>query len=250
MPRYFLELAYKGNQYSGFQIQENAISIQQEVEKALAIFFRQRFGLTGSSRTDAGVHALQNYFHFDYDGVIEKKSLYNINAILPPDIVLKSIRPVVPDANCRFDAVSREYRYYIYRKKNPFLADRAWFFPYTLRRELLDAAAALIPACQDFTSFAKRNTQVRTFQCTIMDSVWMEEGECLVYRVKANRFLRGMVRGLVGTMVQVGRGKLSVEEFAAVLGRKDNQLADFSAPGHGLFLIQVSFPVSIFETAS
>jgi tRNA pseudouridine38-40 synthase len=250
MPRYFLELAYKGNQYSGFQIQENAVSIQQEVEKALGIFFRQRLGLTGSSRTDAGVHALQNYFHFDFEGIIEKKSIYNINSILPPDIVLKSIRPVVPDANCRFDAESREYRYYIYRKKNPFLADRAWFFPYTLSRELLDAAAVLIPACQDFTSFAKRNTQVRTFQCSIMDSGWMEEGECLVYRVKANRFLRGMVRGLVGTMVQVGRGKLTVEEFAGVLGRRDNQLADFSAPGHGLFLVQVSFPVSIFETVS
>jgi tRNA pseudouridine38-40 synthase len=247
MPRYFLELAYKGTHYSGFQIQANALSIQQEVEKALGTFFRARFELTGSSRTDGGVHALQNFFHFDYEGVIDKRVLYNINAILPPDIVLNNVYPVAPEAHCRFDAISREYRYYIYRLKNPFLADRAWFYPYTLDREKLKAAATLVQACQDFTTFAKRNTQVKTFHCTIFESVWEEDEQCLIYRVKANRFLRGMVRGLVGTMVQVGRGNLSVAEFGEVLEKRDNQLADFSAPGHGLFLHQVSFPVSILE---
>src|SRR5580704_2826913 len=144
MPRYFLELAYKGNHYSGFQIQANANSIQQEVERALEIFFRQRISLTGSSRTDGGVHALQNYFHFDYEGVIEKRILYNLNAILPADINIKGAYPVSQDAHCRFDALTREYRYYIYRKKNPFLADRAYFFPYTLDRDMLDAAAAVL----------------------------------------------------------------------------------------------------------
>jgi hypothetical protein len=129
MPRTFLEVAYRGTHYSGFQIQDNAPSIQQEVEKALEVVFRRPFTLTGSSRTDSGVHALQNYFHFDYEGLIDKRILYNINAILPPDIVLKDIRSVVPDAHCRYDALSREYRYYIYRTKNPFLVDRAWFFP-------------------------------------------------------------------------------------------------------------------------
>lgn len=248
MPRYFLEVAYKGTHYSGFQIQDNATSIQQEVEKALGIFFRTQFELTGSSRTDGGVHALQNFFHFDYQGIIEKRVLYNINAILPPDIVLKDVRAVAPDAHCRFDATSREYRYYIYREKNPFLADRAWFYPYTLDRDKLKAAARLVPDYQDFTTFAKRNTQVKTFLCTVYESAWEEEEQCLVYRVKANRFLRGMVRGLVGTMVQVGRGKLSVEEFAGLLQQKNNQLADFSAPGHGLFLYQISFPVSISGT--
>lgn len=247
MPRYFLELAYKGTNYSGFQIQDNAISVQHEVEKALGIFFRARFELTGSSRTDGGVHALQNFFHFDYEEIIDSRVLYNINAILPPDIVLNNIYPVAADAHCRFDAISREYRYYIYRVKNPFLADRAWFYPYTLDREKLKAAAALIPAHRDFTTFAKRNTQVKTFLCTIFESAWEEDDQCLIYRVKANRFLRGMVRGLVGTMVQVGRGKLSVAEFDEVLEKRDNQLADFSAPGHGLFLHQVSFTVSISE---
>lgn len=246
MPRYFLELAYKGTNYSGFQIQENANSIQQEVEKALGIFFRARFELTGSSRTDGGVHAMQNFFHFDYEGDIENRVLYNVNAILPPDIVINNVYPVAPDAHCRFDAIGREYRYYIYRVKNPFLADRAWFYPYTLDRGNLEAAAALIPLYQDFTTFAKRNTQVKTFLCSVLESAWEEDEQCLVYRVKANRFLRGMVRGLVGTMLQVGRGKLSVEEFAGVLEKKNNRLADFSAPGHGLFLHRVIFPVSTF----
>src|SRR5580698_2111483 len=244
MPRYFLELAYKGNDYSGFQIQANANSIQQEVEKALGIFFRERLVLTGSSRTDGGVHALQNYFHFDYEGVIEKRVIYNINAILPADISIRSAIPVAPDAHCRFDALSREYRYYIYRKKNPFLTDRAHFFPYTLDRDKLSAAAALVPQFREFVSFAKRNSQAKTYDCTITQSSWQEENECLVYQVSANRFLRGMVRGLVGTMLQVGRGKISVEEFAAILRNKDNQQADFSVPGHGLFLIRVTFPDS------
>jgi tRNA pseudouridine38-40 synthase len=247
MPRYFLEVAYKGTQYSGFQIQENANSIQEEVEKALQVFYRQRFQLTGSSRTDSGVHALQNYFHLDYEGIIERKVLYNINAILPPDIVLKAAIVVAPDAHCRFDALSREYRYYIYRNKNPFIADRAWFYPYTLDRGALHAAAALVPGHEDFRSFSKRSTQVKSFLCTVYESVWQEAEDGLVYRVRANRFLRGMVRGLVGTMLQVGRRKLSVEEFVGVLQQKDNSLADFSAPGHGLFLHQVTFPVSMFK---
>lgn len=247
MPRYFLELAYKGNQYSGFQIQANANSIQQEVEKALEVFFRRRFTLTGSSRTDGGVHALQNYFHFDYEGVIEKKVLYNINAILPSDIAIKGAYPVAPEAHCRFDAASREYRYFIYRKKNPFLADRAFFYPYTLDRGKLDAAAALIPQFEEFPSFAKRNSQSKTYHCMIMESNWQEENGCLVYRVVANRFLRGMVRGLVGTMLLVGRGKTALEEFASILRNKDNQQADFSVPGHGLFLFRISFPDSVLH---
>jgi tRNA pseudouridine38-40 synthase len=246
MPRYFLEVAYKGTQYSGFQIQDNASSIQQEIEKALEVFFRKPIGLTGSSRTDSGVHALQNFFHFDYQDIIDRRSLYNINSILPQDIVLKDVRPVAADAHCRFDAISREYRYHIYRKKNPFLADRAWFFPYTIDREKLDAAAALVPEFHDFTTFSKRNTQVKSFHCDIHESAWEDGGEGLTYKVTANRFLRGMVRGLVGTMLQVGRGRMSVQEFAEILRQKDNRLADFSAPGHGLFLFRVYFPDSIY----
>lgn len=247
MPRYFLEVGYKGTNYSGFQIQDNAGSIQEEVEKALAIFFRRRFELTGSSRTDTGVHALQNYFHLDSEELIDPLTLYNINALLPGDIVVRKLIRVAPDAHCRFDAISREYRYYLYRTKDPFLADRAWFYPYTLDREKLSMAADLVLRQRDFTAFSKRNTQVKTFFCDIQHSVWGEENECLVYRVVANRFLRGMVRGLVGTMLQVGRGRISLSQFEEILQSGDNRQTDFSAPGHGLFLFRVYFPDSTFE---
>jgi tRNA pseudouridine38-40 synthase len=245
MPRYFLELSYKGDNYSGFQIQDNAHSVQEEVEKALAVYFRKEIGLTGSSRTDTGVHALQNYFHFDFEEVINKVSLYNINAILPGDIAVRDIFPVGPEAHCRYDAIGREYRYYVYRRKDPFLADRAYYYPYTLDRGRLAEAAAQILAHADFRAFSKRNTQVNTYSCTIGESSWGEEGGCLVYRVQANRFLRGMVRGLVATMLQVGRGKLSPGQFGDILQSGDNRRADFSVPGHGLFLFRVSFPDSL-----
>ena len=240
MPRYFIEVAYKGTAYSGFQVQQNANSIQAEIEKALLVYYRKNFVLTCSSRTDTGVHALQNFFHFDAEEPIEDAS-YQLNAILPVDIVVKKIFPVADDAHCRFDARGREYRYYIYDSKNPFIADRAYYFPYTLNIERMQAAAAEIMDHHDFTSFSKRNTQVKTFDCDIMQSEWVQEDDGLVYKVKANRFLRGMVKGLVGTMLQVGRGKLSIEQFTDIILSKDCSLADFSAPSHGLFLFAVGF---------
>ncbi|HEY0678741.1 MAG TPA: tRNA pseudouridine(38-40) synthase TruA [Chitinophagaceae bacterium] len=251
MKRYFLELGYKGARYSGFQIQQNAVTVQFEVEKALELYFRQKIELTGSSRTDAGVHAIQNYFHFDFDGEVPEGCLYNINAILPGDIAVRSLREVITDgdepAHSRFTALAREYKYYIYREKNPFLDDRAFFYPYKLTYSLLERAADLLKEHTDFTTFSKRNTQVKTFQCRIMESVWMQEGECLVYRVKSNRFLRGMVRGMVGTMLQVGRGKITPDEFDNIISARDCTLADFSVPAHGLFLAAVEYPKNIFR---
>ncbi|MBI3719152.1 MAG: tRNA pseudouridine(38-40) synthase TruA [Sphingobacteriales bacterium] len=241
MGRYFIEVAYNGKNYAGFQIQDNAHTIQSEVEKALEIFFKQKFNLTGSSRTDAGVHALQNFFHVDSDIEINNRKIYNINAILPSDIVIKNITQVAAEAHCRFDAVYRYYKYHIYQFKNPFIDDRAFYFPFTLDFELLKQAASIIPQYSDFTSFSKRNTQVKTFNCQILKSEWLKEGDCWAYHVKANRFLRGMVRGLVGTMLQVGRGKLNFEDFKAVIEAKDCSKADFAVPGHGLFLIEVGF---------
>lgn len=239
--RYFLEVAYKGTHYSGFQVQENANSVQEEVEKAFATLQRDTVTLTGSSRTDTGVHALQNYFHFDYKGVIHPQFIYKMNAILPGDITIKSIRQVSDDMHCRFDAISREYKYLIYRQKNPFLDDRAYFYPYTLDIELLQQAAQLVMRHKDFQSFAKRNSQVKTFICDIQKSEWWQEGETLVYNVKANRFLRGMVRGLTATMLQVGRKKITLEQFETIIESKDCTKADFSVPAHGLFLIEVAF---------
>lgn len=241
MSRYFLEVSYKGTAYSGFQTQENANTIQVEVEKAFEVLQRDKVTMTGSSRTDAGVHALQNFFHFDYDGILHPQFLYKVNAILPADIVIQGLKPVNDRANCRFDALSREYKYFIYRRKDPFLQERAFFYPYKLDMELLEKAAAIVKEYHDFTSFSKRNTQVKTFICDIMESQWLQEGDCLVYNVKGNRFLRGMVRALTATMLKVGRGRLSLDEFRAIIDAKDCTRASFAVPAHGLFLVSVNY---------
>jgi tRNA pseudouridine38-40 synthase len=241
MPRYFIEVSYKGSNYSGFQKQQNANSVQAELEKALEIFYRHAFELTGSSRTDAGVHALQNFFHFDADAAIEDDS-YNLNAILPDDIVVKRIFLVADKAHSRFSATSREYHYYIYQHKNPFLQGRAYYVPYTVDIALLQAAAAEIKNYNDFTSFSKRNTQVNNFNCTILHSEWIQQDDCLIYKVKANRFLRGMVKGLVGTMLLVGKKKINLQEFKNIIEAKDCTKADFSVLPDGLFLVKVDYP--------
>jgi len=240
MSRYFIEVSYKGTNYSGFQVQQNANSIQAEIEKVLTIFYKQEFALTGSSRTDAGVHAFQNFFHFDTELDINT-DVYNLNAILPDDIVINRIFPVNENAHCRFDALSREYHYYLYKHKNPFLQGRAYYFPYSLDIELLQQTAKEILNHTDFTSFSKRNTQVRSFQCNIYTSEWFQLEDRLIYKIKANRFLRGMVKGLVGTMLQAGRKKITVEEFKAIITAKDCTKADFSVPPDGLFLYKVDF---------
>ena len=241
MPRYFLELAYKGTAYSGFQIQENSNTIQSEVVKALHILFRKSFDLTGSSRTDAGVHANQNFFHFDTDIAIIPKHTYNLNAILPVDIVVKGLYPLPETAHCRFDAISREYKYFIYNRKNPFMDDRGWLFPYPVNHLLLQQAASILKEYVDFTSFSKRNTQVNNFQCTIGHSEWILENDVLIYQVSGNRFLRGMVRGLVGTMLRVGRELISLDEFKSIIEARDCTKADFSTPAQGLFLNRVNY---------
>jgi tRNA pseudouridine38-40 synthase len=243
MPRYFLEVSYKGTNYSGFQSQKNANSIQEEVEKAFKILHKQQVTLTGSSRTDAGVHALQNFFHFDFEKLLNPQLVYKINAILPGDIVVKTITPVSPDAHCRFDAVSREYKYFIYRRKDPFLRDRAFYYPYKIDIDKLQQAAEILREYQDFTSFSKRNTQVETFICQIQKSEWAYEDECLVYTIKANRFLRGMVRALTATMLKVGRETIGLEEFRRIIEAKDCTQASFAVPAHGLFLVAVEYSI-------
>jgi len=250
--RYFLEVAYKGTRYSGFQVQENAITVQSEIERALKIFFRTEFKLTGSSRTDAGVHALQNYFHFDFDTPIQQKELYNVNSILPEDIVINSISLMQQKdggewPHARFDAISREYKYYVLQRKDPFRKETAYYYPYKIDFEDLQEAAMIIAEYNDFTSFSKRNTQVKTFICSIKESEWKLEEDMLMYRVKANRFLRGMVRALVGTMLQIGRKKITLDEFREIILARDCSRADFSAPALGLFLVTVQYPENYFS---
>jgi tRNA pseudouridine38-40 synthase len=259
MSRYFLEVSYKGTDYSGFQVQKNTgKTIQAEIEKAFFILQRDHVSLTSSSRTDAGVHALQNFFHFDSNSLPDSwrragdegdaaQFIYKMNAILPGDIVIKNVLPVNDDAHCRFDAVSREYKYFIYRHKDPFLKDRAFYFPYKLDVEKLNQAAAAVMDYADFTSFSKRNTQVKTFICQIIESKWTWENDCLVYHVKGNRFLRGMVRALTATMLKIGRDKISPEEFLDIIEGKDCTKASFSVPPHGLFLVSVEYPADYFH---
>jgi tRNA pseudouridine38-40 synthase len=240
--RYFLEVSYKGTRYSGFQVQKNGLTIQGEVQKALATVLRTTIDITGSSRTDAGVHALQNYFHFDIDFQFPAYSLYNLNSVLPADIVIKTITPVSGNVHCRFNAIHREYSYYIYSSKNPFLTETAWFYPYKINIEALQEVANSIIYHKNFTSFSKRNTQTNTNLCTITKSFWSKDDERLVYTVKSNRFLRGMVRGLVGTMLLVGRGIISKSDFDNIIEARDCIKANFSTPAKGLFLTSVEFP--------
>lgn len=243
MPRYFIEVSYRGTHFSGFQVQNNAVTIQSEVEKALHILFKEAFSLTGSSRTDSGVHALQNYFHFDTlnEAVVQERKIYNLNAILPPDIVVKRIFQVADTAHSRFDAVRREYLYHIYSNKDPFLNDRAYYFPYSVNVDALNEAAAELLKHSDFTSFSKRNTQVNNFICKLSISKWSIQDNRLIYHVAGNRFLRGMVKGLVGTMLLVGTGKMSIGDFKQVILSCDCSNADFSVPSHGLFLQKVVY---------
>ena len=250
MPRYFLEVSYKGTLFSGFQVQENANSIHEEVEKAFAVYFRSPVSMTGSSRTDAGVHAQQNFLHFDFLGPIPPAALYHLNAILPEDITLRNLYWTEPEGHCRFSATAREYHYYIYGRKDPFLRDRAYYYPYTLDLERLQLAADLLRNHTDFSAFSKRNAQAKTGVCTLAKSLWQRWGEGYIYQVEANRFLRGMVRGLVGTMLLVGRGKLTLEELEALLRSKDSAKADFSVPAHGLFLVRVAYPPGMLRRIS
>lgn len=250
MARFFIEVSYRGTSYSGFQMQENACTIQSELERCLAVLHRTPFSLTGSSRTDAGVHARQNFFHFDRAEPLHPQVLYKLNAILPGDIVVRNFFRVSDAAHCRFDAVTRQYGYRIYRSKDPFLADRSYYYPYTLDLSAMQAAADLLMRYEDFTSFSKRNTQVKTFQCRLQQSEWVVEGTELVYRVRANRFLRGMVRALTSTMLLLGRGKMDLAEFQFIIEAKNCERASFAAPAHGLFLESVQYPEGLLTNCN
>lgn len=244
MGRYFLEVAYKGTRFSGFQVQENAVTVQSEVETALATIQRTPIGLTGSSRTDAGVHALQNYFHFDFDGELHPQLLYKMNAVLPPDIVARNLHAMGEGAHSRFDATGREYEYRLYREKDPFLREVALFYPYTLDRDALAETSAYIKEQTDFTSFSKTNTQVKNFRCRIAKSEWIERGDLLIYNVAGNRFLRGMVRLLTATQLKVARGKLPMADFRELFEK--HRPCGLSVAATGLFLVQVRYPENYF----
>jgi len=242
MARYFLEVTYNGTVFNGSQIQGEQPTVQLAINTALSMLLRKPVESFGASRTDEGVHALCNFYHFDTDMELWPSFLYNLNAVLPGTIAVKKIYSVSNDSNARFDALSRRYRYRIYSKKDPFLLERAYHFPFKLDIELLHETAKIIMGYDHFETFSKRNTQSKTFICKIYQSYWEQHDKELHYVVEANRFLRGMVRGLVGTQLQVARGKMSIEEFIKAIEAKDCTLADFSVDGHGLYLEHIQYP--------
>ena len=242
--RYFIEVAYKGTNYRGFQIQKKGDTIQSEVEKCLFTILRIPVSLTGSSRTDAGVHALQNYFHFDLPEHIVAPVIYKLNAVLPADIVVVNCWPMPQNAHARFDAVSRTYGYRIIQQRNPFLTGTALYYPFKLNQDLLTQGAAIIKTQKNFFVFSKTNSQVNNFECTIEQSTWSFGDNELVYTIEANRFLRGMVRLIVGSLIKIGRGQLSLSEFERLCD--NHQKIGLSSAACGLYLVKVQYPNKFF----
>jgi tRNA pseudouridine38-40 synthase len=247
MARYFIEVSYKGTRYSGFQVQDNAVTIQSEIEKAFETLHRVPVRLTGSSRTDSGVHALQNFFHFDFDRAVHPQAVYKLNAILSKDIVVRNLYLLHAEAHSRFDATSREYLYRIHRFKNPFLQDTSLYYPYDINIDLLQKGASYIAGQHNFFAFSKTNTQVKNFNCHIYQSYWTVDGDSLAYHITGNRFLRGMVRIITATLLKYARGKISDHEFENLFSQEKK--GGHSAPAHGLYLKKVEYPENYFPTS-
>ncbi|MDG2274502.1 MAG: tRNA pseudouridine(38-40) synthase TruA [Flavobacteriaceae bacterium] len=240
--RYFIELSYKGTNYHGWQIQPDASSVQEEITKALATILQEKILLVGAGRTEAGVHASQMFAHVDTVKKLSNNYVHKLNAILPNDIVIKSIKEVSGETHARFDAVSRTYEYRILLGRDPFLLETTWqLHQKNLQIEKMNEAANLLFKYEDFESFSKVKTDVNTFNCTIMKAVWTLEDKHLIFHIKANRFLRNMVRAVVGTLLEVGLGKKTVEDFRKIIESKKRSEAGLSVPAKGLFLTEVCY---------
>ncbi len=244
MKRYFIYLSYNGKNYCGWQIQPNGITVQQKLEESLSLLLQEEISVVGAGRTDSGVHAACMVAHFDSEKIIDCPALVKkLNGFLPGDIAVSKIEEVIPKAHARFDAVSRTYKYYVTTKKDPFRENFAYRAPFELNFELMNEAAETLFDYEDFTSFSKLHTDVKTNNCTIMYAQWEQESDSLwVFTIQANRFLRNMVRAIVGTLFEVGRGKITVEDFRKIIEQKNRNLAGTSAPAPALFLIDVAYP--------
>ncbi len=244
--RYFLELSYDGTSYHGWQIQKNAMTVQQELNEAISKILRSEIKTTGSGRTDTGVHANVQVAHFDFDGKIKEDFCRRLNSLLSKQIAAKSIRPVNESSNARYAATSRAYIYKIHTHKNPFLEGRSYWFSRSLNLDTMNQCCDLICQWQDFESFSKVHTDVNNFNCEIFEANWKSTNEGLEFYVSANRFLRGMVRALVGTMLLVGEEKMDIAAFKEVLESRDRKKAGRSVPAHGLYLMEVNYPKEIY----
>lgn len=241
--RYLLEIAFKGTHYHGWQIQHNALSVQEVVNEKLSILAGENIETLGCGRTDTGVHATSYFVHFDVSKKLEEdKFIFKLNQILPLDIAAYSLQEVSPDFNARFDAISRTYEYHITHQPNPFITDTAWYQYGSLDIQAMNTAARLLIGKKDFECFSKVHTQVNNFICDVTEAYWTQDKQKVIFTITANRFLRNMVRAIVGTLVEVGRGKLQPDDVQRILDSKDRSSAGQSVPAHGLFLTKIIYP--------
>lgn len=241
--RYFISFAYNGKNYCGWQYQPHSPSVQETLNKALSTLLRTPIDATGAGRTDTGVHATQMYAHFDHDGEIDSDALTKrVNAFLPKDIVVYRFIPLHDEAHARFDATSRSYEYHIHTFKDAFIHEGSWFNFHPLDVDKMNEAAQVLFDYIDFKCFSKTHTDVKTFNCKITEARWEQHGNKLVFHISADRFLRNMVRAIVGTLVEVGLGKSSVEDVRNIIESRDRNKAGFSVPAHGLYLTKVIYP--------
>ena len=244
--RYFIELSYNGKAYHGWQIQPNAISIQEVLEKGLSTLLKEPIATMGAGRTDAGVHAMQLFAHFDTETLFDIKTLiYKLNSFLPEDIAIKSIFKVKANSHARFHATSRQYLYRIALEKNPFNKEQAFLLKPKLNIDKLKAATKILLDYKDFQCFSKSNTDVKTYHCNIMKAEWSLVENELHFIIKADRFLRNMVRAIVGTLINIGIGKIEVETLHDIIKSKNRSEAGFSVPAHALYLTKIEYPDSI-----
>jgi len=248
--RYFIDIAYDGTSYHGWQRQPNGLTVQEELENALSTLLRTDIAVTGAGRTDAGVHATQLFAHVDFEKKYNLEDLgqlaFRLNRFLPQAIAVNQIIPVTAEAHARFDATERSYTYFIHQKKNPFLVNQSYFFEAEVQVELMNEAAKLLLGRQDFKCFSRSNTDVKTYLCDIREAFWSHEEDRLVFRVTADRFLRNMVRAVVGTLLDVGLQKTSINDLKEIIASGERSEAGASAPAHGLYLTAVRYPEEIF----
>jgi tRNA pseudouridine38-40 synthase len=247
--RYFIFISYRGTDYHGWQVQPDSVTVQKILDEALSVVLNEKISTTGAGRTDTGVHAIVFCAHFESsagDLDSRKNFVYKLNRYLPKDIAVSRIRKVKDDANARFSALSRTYKYYISREKDPFTEGSSWFIHGKIDLDEMNKAAKLLFKHLDFTSFSKLHTDVKTNNCCIYEAYWEEKGNMLVFTIRADRFLRNMVRAIVGTMADIGMGKKTVKEFEEIISAKDRCKAGKSAPAKGLFLTAIEYPDSIF----
>lgn len=249
MSRYFIDLAYDGTNYHGWQIQPNGSSVQETIQQALTTILRKDMAIVGAGRTDTGVHASRMVAHFDFDGPLDPDRLTDkLNRLLPRDIAIHWIRPVRPEAHARFDATSRTYHYFVHQGKNPFLRHYSCRLYQSLDFEKMNQVARILFEYTDFTSFSKTHTDTKTNNCRIMKAEWKPAADGSWYfEIQADRFLRNMVRAVVGTLVEVGRGKLDADGFRQVIEGKDRCRAGESMPGNALFLVDITYPEHLFD---